>query len=295
MKKYIYDIVLIGNYTQDTISNPSGSRLVHGGGFNYGSWVAIMMGLKVAAITRLAREDKHVVDALEENGVDVFPYFSPSSTLLRLHYPTSNPDERILTVSGVADPFLPEHVAGIESRAFLLNATARGEITLDVIREIRKKDAMIVADLQGFVRVIGPDGIMRFEPWEGKKDVLPLVDILKSDSVEGESLTGEKDRRKQAKILSGFGPREIVITHRDGVLVFAEGEYHEVPFSYEKLVGRSGRGDTCISSYVCKRLSASVHESAVWSAAVTSMKMEADGPIKRTVKEVEEHIRKHYK
>ena len=59
-----YDLVILGNYTKDTIVSPSGTRSVDGGGFNYGAHVAAMMGLKTAAVTRLAREDVRVVEAL---------------------------------------------------------------------------------------------------------------------------------------------------------------------------------------------------------------------------------------
>ena len=294
MKKNTYDVAIIGNYTKDTIVSASGTRTVDGGGFNYGAHVAAMMGLKVAAITRLAREDNHVVDALERIGVDVFPFYSPKPTILQLYYPTSNVDQRILTVKSVADPFLPEQVKTVDAKVFLLNASTRGEISLEVIKELRKRNALIVADLQGFIRVIAPDGTLHNSEWEEKQEVLPLVDILKTDAGEGEFLTGETDISTQAKILYELGPKEIVLSHRNGILVYAEGEYHEAPFSYNKLVGRSGRGDTCISSYVCKRLSASPAESTVWTAAVTSLKMEADGPIKRKIGEVEDHILKNY-
>ncbi len=117
---------------------------------------------------------------------------------------------------------------------------------------------------------------------------------MKTDAGEGEFLTGETDIRVQAKMISELGPKEIVLSHRNGILVFAEGKYYEAPFTYNKLVGRSGRGDTCISSYICKRLSASAKESTVWSAAVTSLKMEAEGPIKREIGEVEDHILRNY-
>ncbi len=289
-----YDVVFIGNYTKDTIVSPSGTRQVDGGGFNYGAHVAAMMGMKTAAVTRLSKEDDHVVDALKHIGVDVYPFYSPSSTLMRLYYPTANVDERVLTVTGVADPFLPEQISNMNARVFLLNASVRGEIDLEVIEELKKKNALISADIQGFVRVIDQDGTLKYEKWQEKREVLSLVDILKTDSVEGEFLTGEKKLHDQARALSELGPGEIVLTHRDGVLVYAQGEYHEVPFTYKKLVGRSGRGDTCVSSYVCKRLSATARESAIWAAAVTSLKMEAEGPIKRSMSEVEEHIIRNY-
>ena len=76
-----YDIVIFGNYTKDTIISSAGTRYVDGGGFNYGAHAAVVSGLKVAAVTRLAREDHHVVDKLEQIGVDVFPVFTPSMAL----------------------------------------------------------------------------------------------------------------------------------------------------------------------------------------------------------------------
>ena len=60
---------------------------------------------------------------------------------------------------------------------------------------------------------------MVYEQWDEKEEVLSMVDILKTDIVEAEFLTGEKDIKKQAKILSEFGPMEIVLTHKNGILV----------------------------------------------------------------------------
>jgi sugar/nucleoside kinase (ribokinase family) len=294
MSEKKYDVILIGNYTKDTAVYSSGTRYMDGGGFNYGAHVAAMMGLKTAAITRLAREDSHVVDTLTEIGVDVIPYYSRESTHMHLFYPTANVDQRVLTVKSVADPFTPAQVHGPQARITLLNASIRGEIDLEVVKEIRSKDTLLVADLQGFIRVVTPDGTLEYKEWPEKNEILSMVDVLKTDVVEGEFLTGEKDQRMQARMLADLGPKEIVLTHRNGVLVFAGGRYHEAAFTYKKLVGRSGRGDTCISSYVCRRLSASPEESTVWAAAVTSLKMEAEGPIKRKIGEVEDHIRNNY-
>jgi len=118
--------------------------------------------------------------------------------------------------------------------------------------------------------------------------------ILTTDGVEAEALTGLSDIREAATALAGWGPKEIVLTHRDGLLVLAEGVFHEARWCPKELIGRSGRGDTCLASYVGKRLSASPKEATVWAAALTSLKMEAEGPIKRSVADVEEVIRRNY-
>ena len=62
--KKFYDIAFIGHYTKDTIVSASGTRIVDGGAFNYGANVAARMGLKVAVVTRLTKEDFHVVEKL---------------------------------------------------------------------------------------------------------------------------------------------------------------------------------------------------------------------------------------
>jgi sugar/nucleoside kinase (ribokinase family) len=293
MKKF--DVVIIGNYTKDTIVSPSGTRMVDGGGFNYGAHVAAMMGLKTATVTRLSKTDYHVVEALLKLGVDVYPTYTEYSTDMRLYYPTSNVDNRILSVTHTAGAFTPDQVEGLQAKAFLINTSTRGEVDVDVIKELKKKDTIIAADSQGFVRIISEDGTLVNDQWVDKKEVLPFIDILKTDAVEGEILTGESNIKKAARILAGWGPKEIVLTHRNGLLVLANGKFHETEFHPKELIGRSGRGDTCIASYTCKRLSASPFEATIWAAAVTSLKMEAEGPIKRKIDDVEDLIQNTYR
>ena len=290
-----YDVVTIGNYTKDTIITKAGTRHVDGGGYSYAAHAARLKGLSVAAVTRLAAEDRRSTEALRAKGIDVHIFDSPASTLMRLEYPTDNVDERVLTVASVAEPFTPELLAPFEARAFIVNGSARGEASLEVMRALKAKGGLLCADVQGFVRVVDGHGRLRYERWAEQHDVLALIDILKTDAVEAEFLTGESDIRRAAGALAEDGPREIVLTHRDGVLVLAGGEFHEAGFHPEVLRGRSGRGDTCMGSYVSSRLSAPAAESTVWAAAVTSLKMEQEGPVMRAPQDVAELIDRKYR
>ncbi len=77
--------------------------------------------------------------------------------------------------------------------------------------------------------------------------MLALIDVLKSDAVEGEFLTGENDMQAIARKLASYGPKEIVLTHKDGLLVLANGSRAcSSRFMPRELRGRSGRGDTCV-------------------------------------------------
>jgi len=289
-----YDIVFIGHYTKDTIVSASGTRIVDGGAFNYGANVAARMGLKVAAITRLAKEDSYVIKRLIDLGVDVFAHISPQSTCLRLEYPTSDLDERIIYVVSSAGPFSPAEVESIQARAFVIGASMRGEVSLEVIKKLATKDTILAADVQSFIRV-NKNGKLVPKEWSEKYSILTLLDVLKTDAVEAEILTGTSNIRMAAQKIVDLGPSEVVITHRNGLLVYASGNFYEEKFFPQEIIGRSGRGDTCIAAYMSKRLSASPDEATTWAAAVTSLKMEAEGPFQRTIKEVNNLIQNRYR
>ena len=121
-----------------------------------------------------------------------------------------------------------------------------------------------------------------------------MIDILKTDAVEAASLTGETEISAAARRLAELGPREIVLTHRNGLLVHAEGRFHETDFHPKTLIGRSGRGDTCLGAYVASRLTRPVAEATVWAAAITSLKMEAEGPFQGGMDDIVQMIQTAY-
>ena len=288
-----YDITLIGNYTKDKIVTPREIKYVDGGGFNYGAHAAIALGAKTAAITRLKKEDKHVVDNLTNIGIDAFPTYTDCSTHIELIYPTDDFDERTLVMPKSAGSFSSEQFKDIKSKIFLVNASVRDEFKIQTLIDLEKKRSLIGIDLQGFIRTIDKKNILVNSLWNEKKEALELTHYLKADGVEAEFLTGESDLVTAAKVLKSFGPKEVIITHKNGVLVYDGKNIYQEPFILDKIVGRSGRGDTCGASYVYKRLSLEPKEAIKWAAAATSLKMESDTPLKNTYKEIEQRVQQY--
>lgn len=288
-----YDVLYIGNYTKDTIISPSGTKYVDGGAVNYAAHAAAKLGIKVAVVTRLAEEDSRVVDRFSQSGIDCFPTYTPQSTLMKLEYPTTNPDIRHLSVAAIAGSITASDVENINTRVAVIGSSLRGEVGVDVIRSLKDKNVFVAADMQGFVRVLR--GVeLKYEPWDEMQSTLAHVDVVKSDAVEAEFLTGETDIYKAAKFYSNMGPREVVLTHKDGLLIYDNGKFHEMDFYPRRMDGRSGRGDTCVGTYMAKRLSLAPREAGIWAAAVTSLKMENLGPFNRSVGEVEAFIHAKY-
>jgi len=293
MKK-VYDVVYVGNYTKDTIITPDGIRVVDGGGMNYAANVGARLGIHAAVITRLAKSDQYVVEAIQSAGIDCYPIYSDSSTIMTLEYKTRNVDERNLYVKATAGTILPEYLDEFQARAIAVSPSLRGEVEPDFFSYLKKKtDALLAVDVQGFVRVLRDETLV-YESWPDMAKVLQNLDILKSDAVEAEYLTGEKDIERAAAIYAAMGVKEIVLTHADGVLIYAEGNYHHFKFHTSSMAGRSGRGDTCMGSYVAKRISSSPREAGKWAAAATSLKVERVGVFSRPISEVEAFIHKYY-
>ncbi len=282
----MFDIAYIGHYTKDTIVYPHATRLQDGGAFFYGLNVVARMGLQGAVVTNLARADWHVVAELQKLGVQVFARESEFSTCLRLIYPTANLDERVIELTSQADPFSVDQVAALQARVFIVGASLRGEVPTTVVEALAAKGALVALDVQGFLR-IAHNGTLTTDGWRDRAAVLRQVTILKTDAVEAEALTGEADRYAAARQLAAYGPREILLTHNGGVLVYHDGVFDEAPLVPQALRGRSGRGDTCTASYVSRRLVAPPSDAVVWAAAVTSLKLEAEGPFRRDMAEVE--------
>lgn len=288
-----YDVLCIGNYTKDTIVSPTGTKVVDGGAVNYAAHAAARLGMEVAVVTRLAKEDEHVVEKFSQSGIDCFATYTPESTLLKLEYPTADPDIRTLSVTSVAGSITASEVQKVDARAAVIGSSLRGEVGMDAMRALKEKNMFLAADMQGFVRV--RRGLeLKYEPWDEMASALALIDVVKSDAVEAEFLTGEKDIYKAAKFYAAMGPSEIVLTHKHGLLIYADGNYYGMEFHPARLEGRSGRGDTCIGTYVAMRLSKSPREAGVWAAAVTSLKMEDQGPFNRSKREVEALIQDKY-
>jgi sugar/nucleoside kinase (ribokinase family) len=78
------------------------------------------------------------------------------------------------------------------------------------------------------------------------------------------------------------------------VTVCTDGKLYTSPFTSKNLSGRTGRGDTCFSAYCNWRKGHSPKESCLFTAALTSLKMEKPGPFSGTADDVEEAIEERY-
>lgn len=284
-----FAITFIGHVCHDEVTLFGGaSKVAPGSAVLCGAMVSARAGGATAAITRMNPADDDLIAPLRQAGVAMFVTPCPLSTFARVVHPSENVDERRLYVLRDPGPFSMADVPpGLCSGIIHLAGISDHEFTLDFIRDLKRTGYSLSLDLQSFVRVIGLDREILFSDFPAKREVAPLLDVAKLDVIEAEILTGTSDIASAARIIAGWGAKEVLITERRGAVLAVDNTVLHAPFTNRTQVGRTGRGDTTISAYLSRRTTHTPAEALRFAAALVSVKMEKPGPFTGTVEEVE--------
>lgn len=279
------DVLMVGNFAKDKLIVDGVEEIASGGGVYYGSVVIKRLGHSVAVVTRLHPDDFHRLDELKAEGVSVFQTPANGTSGIANYYQSADMERRICKPIGFGGKYSLEEIPMIPTKVIMLSPLYAGEVDLSILRALASR-APVAMDIQGFIRVPVEDGL-EFKPWKEMSEGLKSVTYLKVDRAEAEFITGCSNLNDSAWILYDMGPKEIVMTESSGVTVFADGQFFHAPFNPSTLAGRTGRGDTCFSTYIAKRLDTSPEIACRWAAEITSRKQEVPGPWKGNPIEVE--------
>ncbi|HNS49681.1 MAG TPA: PfkB family carbohydrate kinase [Anaerolineae bacterium] len=278
------DILMVGHFARDQVVVDGQSSVMSGGAVYFGSIALRRLGLQVAVVTRLHADDLGLLREISDEGVQVFARTAAATSGIANYYTSADMERRICRPLGFAGAFRASEVPAISARVQVAASIQAGEIDLDLLTYLAARGP-VGLDIQGFVRVREGDELV-FRPRPDLAEGLALVTYLKVDRAEAELLTGETDLAVAAHKLSGYGPREIVVTQSSGVTVLVEGRVYTAPFSPRSLEGRTGRGDTCFATYLGGRLTMGPHEATRLAGAVTTLKQEKAGPWRGSLEEV---------
>lgn len=276
---------MVGHFAKDELIVDGKGEISSGGGVYYGSMALRQMGYQVAVATRLHPDDFPRLEELRQAGVRVYAAPAAQTSGIANYYQSANMERRICKLIGFAGTMTMEEIPDLPVKLIMISGIIAGEVDLPTLKALSAR-APLALDVQGFVRVPEGDDLV-FKPWPEMAEGLRHVTYLKVDQAEAEHLTGESDPQEAVRKLSAYGPKEIVLTQTAGPLVYAEGQVYRAPFTPRSLAGRTGRGDTCFSSYLGRRLKAGPEEATRFAAAVTSLKQEKPGPWQGTVEEAE--------
>ena len=284
------DVLCIGHIDNSRIVVEGKRTDATGGAIHYGGMVLRKLGLKIAVLTRVARQDLGLLDELKAAGAEIYSVITEETTVIENVIPDRNSDQRTCYLLGFAGRFRVKDIPAVDACVYYVGTIVPGEIDVAFLNEIASHGPLAV-DAQGFLRK-EVNGELIGDRWEQARDILPLIYYLKVDNREAAIVTGESDRYKAAKILRDWGAKEVVLTHQQGVMVQIGDEVVESPFRPRSFAGRTGRGDSCFSSYFGRRLLGDSPAQAVrFAAALTTLKLEEPGPFRRDLSEVVKMMR----
>ena len=279
------DLMLVGHLALDQVVVMGQQRARLGSAVFFGAFAARAMDISQLVVTKLSPADQQQLEVFEQASIPVHWTKSAHTTGIRNIYTTADQDRRTCVLIHAGDPFQVDDLPETRARMIHLGPLLAGQVTAPIIQQLAAR-APLGLDAQGFTRVVVGQELCN-RPWTDGEQILKQVTYLKADAAEAEALTGETDLDRAAHALAALGPREVVLTHASGVRVLAGGELTFAPFDAHSLQGRTGRGDTCMASYLSARLQG--HPPAWagrWAAALTSLKMEKDGPFAGTREQV---------
>lgn len=283
-----YDIVFVGHVTVDEIEALEGSAHgVPGGAPLFGAYAAWGAKKRIAVVTRMSEEDKHILEPLKAIGIDVHLQASRSTTHMRVVHPTGNVDERLMYQTADAGLFEVAEFPRMEAGLIHLGALTDREFTLGFMRDLRQRGFRLSVDMQSFVRQVDPEsGVIHFRDVPAKKEIVGLCDIVKVDVVEAEILTETHNLEEAAALVEEWGALETILTGSDGAFARYKGHTFFRKFSNGNSQGRTGRGDTAMGAYLAWRIDHDVQESLGFAAALASIKMETPGPFRGSLEDV---------
>jgi len=289
-----YDTLVIGPISLDwNIDYQGHERRETGGAVVASGWAAAKSGNRTAVFTKVNPKDADPEKVFAGSGADVYWAPSKETCSIKNQYFTADKEKRACTSMGKCDPFRFSELPDADTKLYHFGGLVYGDFDGALFEEAGKHGKVAV-DVQCLLRHVEADKTMGFHDWEEKKKYLPCIDFLKTDAAEAEILTGLTDRAEAAKMLYGWGAKEILITHNTEVLSYDGKNIFTCPIKARNLSGRTGRGDTTFAGYITERLRADIPEALQYATALVSLKMETPGPFKGSREDVLHYIKEFY-
>jgi len=290
-----YDVMIIGPATWDCNVDYDGTE-VHGvgGAVTFCTPAAAATGANVFAAVKIHPADTDIMESFGMDAEHIALLPSEKTTLMKNVYFTADRERRDSRCEAQSDPITIDQIPEVECGLYHLAGLLYGDFPNSLIEGLAQR-GKVSMDAQGFLRH-NHDGRMALHDWADKEKYMKYFDFVKTDAAEAEVLTGLTDRREAAKVLYGWGAKEILISYNEEMLAYDGRDFYTCPVKARNLSGRTGRGDTTFGSYIAMRMTgASVEEALQYATACVSLKMETPGPFKGTRADVEAYIEEFYR
>jgi len=281
-----FDLVGVGNPVYDIIESPvakTRGRVLSGCSTN-ACLAARKLGMsKVGLIGAVGKDylDTFLSDMKRYGIATELNATSPETGGFRLIYDTSG--DRTLEVLGVAQRITSKNIPeNFLDAKYVLLGPILGEVDLELVQFLKSSsNCKLFLDPQGLVRVVQENGkVIHNCDRSSFRKVAELVDFIKPNEPESQTITRAKDPIDALRHLRGFGTPVCMITLAErGSLVLENSEFYRIPAYRTNAVDPTGAGDVYAGAFLVNYSGArNLVDSALFASAAASIMVEQIGP-----------------
>jgi sugar/nucleoside kinase (ribokinase family) len=285
-----FDACVIGHVARDinTIGDTEHAPCP-GGAAYYSTMVYRRLGLRAAVVTRVAARDRHLLQELEQAGVEVFNLPSQATTTFRNDYPSAaDPDLRIQRVDACAGTIPVAALPDLRARIWQIGPLTADDVELAMISHCASRRGLVGLDVQGLTREVVAGRVRASAP-AGRLDHLRDLDVLKADDEEILTYTGAPAVAEAVARTRAAGAREVLVTRASaGATIYGPGgalPIEAVP--PRRMRDATGCGDTFLAAYLARRLTSDdLRDCGEFAAAAASINIETLGAFRGTADDI---------
>ena len=289
-KMKVFEIVTVGHFAIDYIVLPRLGIVSQslGGSPTFVSIAARKLDAQVGVISKVGGDfPNNYIKLLRSDKVDLFgvrKVKSVSTTSFVIKYVN---EYRRLLLKSRAPPILQEDVPPMFKAKIIHVAPIVGEISFEVIEELRKKADMLSLDPQGLLRKLDSNGRVSLKKLVDRR-VLEQIDIYKSSLQEIRKIARSRSLEASMKEIHDLGTRIVIVTlGRKGSAILFDEMFRRIPAIQPKeLIDPTGAGDVFAGAFLAEYLN---NKDPMWCAcvgsAMSSFKVATAGPLFHAEKE----------
>jgi sugar/nucleoside kinase (ribokinase family) len=255
------DFVAVGHVTLDHF----GDVVRPGGAALFAAVTAHRLGLSAAILTSHAAD--FPLEAIPPQ-IEVVSLESAATTVFEHRHRAGRRTLRLLSgASPLAARDVPPDWRGA---GLVMLAPVAAEVDPGLVEAF--EDATIAAEGQGWLRAVGPDGVIGPRPWTPERGLLDRLQAL--------FLSAEDVRGQESAMLEWLQrlPLAVLTAGRAGALLYVNGERFEVRAHPARVVDATGAGDVFAATFLVRYyLEDDPWEAAAAAACAASLSLEAEG------------------
>lgn len=268
----MFDLVTVGHFAIDHIYSPeiTSPKPTLGGPPTYVSMAAAKLNARVSVISKVGEDfSKDHAEWLKSNNVDLSGLKQVEGALTtRFVLEYGGCGERKLWLKALAPPILTSDVPkSIQARAIHV-APIANELSVEVVKKLRKSTNILSLDPQGFVRSFNKQGKMRLRDWR-EAFVLEHVDVYKSSQEEIKKVAKTTNLKRAMQTIRHYGANIVIVTRGTrGALLLFDSDFYEIPPSKPRVIlDPTGAGDAFIGAFLAEYIRG---QDPLWCACVGS-------------------------